>query len=336
MENNYRAVCDSILKQLPSRSREILERRFGLGSRPEMTLESIGRGYGICRERVRQIEENAIRQVKDSSRAYRQKPIQHIEQYIRQRGGLKKEESLIAELSSGREKNSLLFLLKLGDQFKRLGESGELYPFWVVDSDSMETARRTIADFIKTLGREQKPLTLDQYLKDKSSTWSFGVGRKVPVRALFSYLEISKLILRTPEGRYGLTDWPEINPRGVKDKAYIALKKVQKPVHFFEVAKIMQEPVHVQTIHNELIKDPRFVLVGRGVYALREWGYRPGVVREVISDVLKKAKKPLSKPEILGEVQKQRLVKENTILLNLNNREYFLRDPQGKYHIREA
>ena len=86
-----------------------------------------------------------------------------------------------------------------------------------------------------------------------------------------------------------------------------------------------------QTVHNELIKDPRFVLVGRGLYALKEWGYEEGQVKDVILKILKEARKPLPKEEILAGVLKQRMVKENTVLLNLNNKKYFLKTPEGKY-----
>ena len=44
---------------------------------------------------------------------------------------------------------------------------------------------------------------------------------------------------------------------------------------------------HPQTVHNELIKDPRFVLVGRGIYGLSEHGFKPGIAREIISQILK-------------------------------------------------
>ena len=55
------------LSVLPDRSFDILTRRFGLGDTPNRTtLEAIGRDYGITRERVRQIENNAIKNIKKS------------------------------------------------------------------------------------------------------------------------------------------------------------------------------------------------------------------------------------------------------------------------------
>jgi hypothetical protein len=99
------------------------------------------------------------------------------------------------------------------------------------------------------------------------------------------------------------------------------------------VARLIEGAL-VQTVHNELIKDSRFVLVGRGVYALKEWGYEPGQVKDIITKILRE-NGPLTQGEILERVSKQRLVKENTILLNLSNKKNFLRDSQGKYKVLE-
>ena len=68
---------------------------------------------------------------------------------------------------------------------------------------------------------------------------------------------------------------------------------------------------------------------------MSEWGYYPGQVKDVILNILKEAKRPLAKNEVLKEVLRQRIVKENTILLNLNNKNHFLKNSKGKYTIKE-
>ncbi|PIW91818.1 MAG: hypothetical protein CO031_02330 [Candidatus Nealsonbacteria bacterium CG_4_9_14_0_2_um_filter_37_38] len=340
MNFNYQVICNNLLKESSPRSKDVLEKRFGLnslsqlaaGGKEKRTLESIGQDFGICRERVRQIEKDCLKSVKEVARVSCQKPFQYFENQIRLSGNLRKEDSLVSELAPSKFKNQILFLLTIGDQFQRFQETQDFYSFWTVDLNSLPSAKIVIDDFIETLSQKNKSLTMDQYIKEKTPTLKFGVGS----RALFSYLEISKCILRNPQGMYGFSNWPEINPKGVKDRAYLAFKKENKPLHFVQVAKTIGRETNIQTVHNELIKDPRFVLVGRGIYALSEWGFEPGVVREVIADTLKKAGKPLEKPEILKEVLKQRLVKEDTIFLNLNNKKYFSKDPRGRYYIREG
>ena len=100
---------------------------------------------------------------------------------------------------------------------------------------------------------------------------------------------------------------------------------------FFDKKKILP-----QTVHNELIRDTRFVLVGRGVYALREWGYAEGTVRDVIKQVLNSNSGPMEKNQIVKLVLAKRMVKPNTVLLNLNSTTHFKKDSNGKYTIMES
>ena len=151
-----------------------------------------------------------------------------------------------------------------------------------------------------------------------------------------SYLEISKRIQPNVFNEYGLTEWPEVSPRGVRDRAYLVVRRSQKPRHFSEIsdlinqAKFTSRRAYVQTVHNELIKDKRFVLVGRGLYALSEWGYTPGTVREVLKQVLQD-RGPLTKDEVLAETLKRRVVRPNTILLNLQTSDAFTKLEDGRY-----
>ena len=318
---NYQKICRELLKDLPARQKEVISRRFGLNGTEKETLEFIGQSFGITRERVRQIEKDGFLKMKPKVAQY-QKVFQFFAQYLKKCGGLKKEAILLEDLAGKKQKAQVYFLLTISGNFTRFGENEDFYSFWAVDKNSLDLAKKIIGTLFNKLKEAGKPLNL----KELSSFLAFQ-------GSILEYLEISKKILRNSEGLYGLRDWPEINPRGVKDKAYLVFKKMQKPLHFNEVAKLIEGAL-TQTVHNELIKDPRFVLVGRGVYALKEWGYEPGQVKDVISRILKTAG-PLTQSEILERVFKQRLVKESTILLNLANKKYFLRNPQGKYQIRE-
>ena len=148
------------------------------------------------------------------------------------------------------------------------------------------------------------------------------------------WLNISKKIGRNPLGEWGRAESPNINVKGIRDYAFLVIRRHGSPIHFREVAeqinKMFDKKAHVATCHNELIKDSRFVLVGRGLYALTDWGYASGVVRDVIANILAKYG-PLTKDEIISKVLKERYVKENTILVNLQNQKYFKKDKQGKY-----
>jgi hypothetical protein len=229
-------------------------------------------------------------------------------------------------------------LLTLADSFYRFSQTEDFYPFWAINKNISEKLREVVSGLVETFQTENRPLSEDYLLKTK-------IAKKESPQFLLSCVEVAKKIERGPFGEIGLVDWPEIRPRGVRDIAYLVLKKIEKPLHFREIVEVSDEilkdflanrKILPQTLHNELIRDERFVLVGRGIYALREWGYNPGTVKEVIIRILKACQKPMPKEKILQAVQKERLVKENTILLNLADKNYFLRDDQGNYTIKNA
>ncbi|MDD5145588.1 MAG: sigma factor-like helix-turn-helix DNA-binding protein [Candidatus Pacebacteria bacterium] len=323
MNQNYQKICQDLLKKLSPRIKDVILRRFALKGGEKETLESIGKDLKVTRERVRQIEESGLEKIRPEIKNY-SKIYQDISEYISLEGGLKKENVLLEKFGGKKYQAQINFLLSLSDDFKRFGETEDFYSFWTNNEDSFELARKTINSLLNKLKEIGKPITFDK-LKSLESA---------DEKTFLSFLEISKKIQKNQEGLYGLKEWPEINPRGIKDKAFLIFKKVGKPLHFTDVTKLIEGAL-TQTVHNELIRDSRFVLVGRGIYALSEWGYKPGQVKDVILKILKESKRPMTKEEVLSEVAKQRLVKENTILLNLSNKNYFSRDPEGKYIVRE-
>ena len=318
MTLNYQAICsNNLLKDLPDKHKEVISRRFGLKSGKE-TLESIGEDFGVTRERVRQIEEDGLKRLEDKiSSPVVQNIFQDFLNYFKTAGSLKREDLALQDLGGKNFKSHVSFLLTIGKPFQRYGETQDFHAFWAVDRNAFDIAQKSINDFADQLEDEKTPLAL-------------------PKEVLPSYIEISKNILKGPDGLYGLADWPEINPRGVKDKAYLVMKKEQKPLHFTKVAGLIGNGALVQTVHNELIKDRRFVLVGRGLYALKEWGYEQGFVKDVIANVINNSGGQLPKDEIVQAVLKQRQVKPSTVLLNLQNQKYFIKNSEGEYTIRKA
>jgi hypothetical protein len=148
--------------------------------------------------------------------------------------------------------------------------------------------------------------------------------------------------LATLNNRWGLIKWPMVNPKNIRDKIYVILKEHGKHMHFNEIAASIKDSdfkrkdVTTQAIHNELIKDKRFVLIGRGIYALREWGYKKGTVADIISEVLREAGEPLHRDEIVKRVLRSRFVKETTILLNLQGKTQFKRVAKATYQLEEV
>jgi len=329
---NYKKICSDYLKNLSPRTANVIERRFGLKTGKRETLEAIGQSHGITRERVRQIEKEGFNKI--SPKIKENKAVfDHFNKTIASFGNIKKEDALLNILGENKYQNQVFFLLSNGPGFNRILETENLHTFWTIDKNSIDSAKKTINSIINRLKKKKETLSLKELAQETN------LNEKV----LFSYIETSKQIQKNPEGKYGLRNWLEINPKGVKDKAYLVLKKQEKPLHFRDIASSIdnlpfpkEKKIHTATVHNELIKDQRFVLVGRGLYGLREWGFEPGVIKDIIAKLLKESKRPLTKDEIIEKVLKQRFVKENTIALNLQNRNYFARDEKGRYNVKEA
>ena|SRR3989344_2041994 len=329
---NYQKICSDLIKGLSPKGREVVSRRFGLDQNQKETLEAIGQDHGITRERVRQIQEDAILKVNKVLDRY-QPVFKHLENAFRSYGNIKKEDVLLNLLGEGNNQNQVFFLLTLGKPFLRFFETDKYHTFWTTEPKPTAAMNNVVSAFHKFLSKRKTPITLQEVSaneffgknKSKEKIHSFGP------QSFHSILEVSKNIQKNQDGFWGLREWPEINPRGIKDRAYVAFKKEQKPLHFSEVARLIGGNANVQSVHNELIRDNRFVLVGRGLYALKEMGYRPGVVRDVIIGILKDSKKPLTQEEILSEVSKQRVVQKSTVLINLNNKQCFSKNPEGKY-----
>lgn len=318
----YNKICKELLESLPERTKMIITRRFGLFGNEKETLEFIGKEHGVTRERVRQIERDGIKQVKKRLGDYSD-VFSFFDKELEKFGGVKKEESFVdGFLKNGDCRNCIIFLLNVSDTILRFSESDETYSLWTKNKHSLELAKEVIDEAFAELKKQKKLKNL----------FELKIKKDLPENVLNSYLEISKRVVCNEDGLYGLSSWPEINPKGIKDRAYLVLKKAGKPLHFRDVATMLGEKANPQTTHNELIKDSRFVLVGRGVYALSEWGYTPGEVKEVIRGILIK-EGALHKNDIIVKVEEQRIVKKNTIIQNLSNKKYFIRTPDGKYTV---
>jgi len=331
-------LVKKLLAAAPERAREVLTRRFGLGTSPEReTLESIGDRNGITRERVRQIEAAGLEAIR-SSKAFKDAnaAFGEIGRYIHSLGAVVPEDHLFSFLGKDEKtKNRFRFLLMLDSSFYRERETNDFVARWHVDHATAKHIHNALSRLYGSLSDEEvlhEGELLDKFLEELKDVNDAYKNEEVMKR----WLSLSKHIGSNPLSQWGRATAPAIRVKGVRDYAYLAIKRHGEPMHFSLVAKaissLFSKKAHVATTHNELIKDPRFVLVGRGLYALTEWGYTPGVVRDVIRETLERTG-PLKKEEIIKHVKKARFVKDNTILVNLNDSRYFRRMKDGRYAV---
>jgi hypothetical protein len=331
-------VTRKIISQLSSRTGDIIMNRFGLNVGGERkTLEEIGKKYGITRERVRQIEDTALNFIKKSS-VYKaeQETFEELKQLIRNLGSVVAEHELLPYISKDKAvQNHINFFLTLGDAFKKHREDNHFHIRYSIDDEMAEKVHEALKKLYVSLKDEDLVPETEMIKKffDQMKDVSEQYRNEEMARR---WLSMSKTVAKNPLGEWGKTSSPNIRVRGVKDYAFLVMRRHGTPLHFREVAdsisKTFNKKIHYATCHNELIKDPRFVLVGRGMYALSEWGYKKGIAREVIADILKK-EGPLSKEDIVLRVNKERYFKKNTILVNLANSKFFNKNKSGLYSV---
>jgi hypothetical protein len=331
-------VTKRILITLPDRAKEVVTNRYGLGKDlNKMTLEAIGNKYGITRERVRQIENAALANIRKSDIfSNEQSTFNELSLVIDSLGGIVTEDELMNLVSRDiSAQNHILLLLDLGNEFNKKKEGDEFKSYWYIDNELQNTVSKGLKNVYESLSYED--LISEQNLLSRFLDEVKDLNKKyINEENARRWLMISKMLGKNPLGEWGVAESSNVKVKGMRDYAYLAIKKHGSPMHFTEVAKAIGDffgrYAHIATCHNELIKDPRFVLVGRGLYALREWGYSSGVVKDVISEILKKDG-PLMKEDIISKVRKERYIKDNTIIVNLQNRNFFKVNKKGEYSL---
>lgn len=334
----FSPLLEQLFSTLPVRSRTIISARFGLSQDREHTLEEIGKSHRITRERVRQIiistlgflaqaqEHPLFVQVKDRILAV-----------LEEKNGIVQTETLLDILapSSKREKGALLIFIECLSSLKKEKATNQHERVYVSREFSF-VKWQTVKDRVEHLLEEA-----DQALDTDTLYERFSNKDEVVSKQEFvNFLAVAKEIKQNVFGKWGLSEWSDIKPRGTREKAYLVLKMTGKSLHFREIASLIdsyglrsnkKSKSHPQTVHNELIKDNRFILIGRGTYALSEWGYKKGTVKEVLEEILRNADKPLSREEVLTQILQIRQVKKSTVIINLNT--YFHRAGKNLYSI---
>lgn len=340
-------VITGLLKVLSSREEDIVVRRHGLHGKPSETLEFIGALYKVTRERVRQIESGAIAKIRKhhGTPAIVRPLADAIVSVLDHHGGIMREDMLFHHMLNVQEdqhaaRAATLFSLRylLADRVKSIPEQEEYFPAWQLHAAPLHLLQEVIDVAQHILEQQGKPLNATELVRAVQQT-PFGQTHEfqLPVDALLSYIDVSTKIRKNPYEEYGLASWGSVVPKRMSDKISMVLKREGKPLHFNDITRIINETkfdhriAYAPTVHNELILNDAYVLVGRGIYALKEWGYKPGVVADILVDILRRNGTPMTREQLVAAVLEQRMVKRNTIHLALTNRKLFTKTPTNEY-----
>lgn len=340
MDQNASTIENAIKGSLniieQEREREIISRRFGLSGQKE-TLEQIGELLNITRERVRQLEkailvrlrigadENNIPELAAAEKLI----IRNLTELGRVARVSDLAERLYGRKGTAAERAKLAFLGTISSALTTIDENDLYYSaLGIAEYGDAKQIHERVDEIVDVIKKNKKPMTIDEL--------DAVLNYEHPDH-ICAIASVSKQ-LASLNGLWGLAKWPTVNPRNIRDKIFVVLESKKEPMHFSDIAKAIsnsnfrRKNVTIQAIHNELIKDSRFVLIGRGIYALNSWGYAKGTVADIITDILKKANGgPLTREEIVKQVLHARKVKETTVLLNLQNKQLFTKIDKDSY-----
>lgn len=325
-ETKIKETVEKLLLVLSEKERFIIEHRFSINVKSRKTLEAIGTHYSVTRERIRQIEKNALKKLKRNALNTNLKSIYEVAKAIlKKHGGLLIETKLMNIMLvtlphlSENELSELKLALALDSDIIKNNNTLDFEPHWRFNEVSLNTVRKITQRGYTILNKEKCVMPLSEL----NAKIQAEAGGEMAEATILSAMEIGKRTKFTKDG-VGLKEWRHINPRTLRDKINFILEREHRPLHFDEISNKIKESnfdqkrVNVQAVHNELIRNEHFILIGRGIYALEKWGYKSGTVGDVIKEILSDGK-ARTRDEIMKEVLKQRQVKKITIYLNLKN-----------------
>jgi hypothetical protein len=362
-QTNFQELFVNLLSKLSEREQDVLKNRYHLTSDlpKKATLKQIGDTYNITRERVRQIEKEAIRKlVEQAGDSEFSTDLTQIENeyinYLEKNGGVVREDHLLENFVSTEHDLDFLhsnaFLFALGNLFnstEKVDNHDSFHNVWKLGDVDLDHIAELITKLEAVLVKEEKVYERAQMLELAKSNLTEQLEASLQKYTskhgldindfLGSYLHSTSKIESNILDEWGLSHWDSIKPKKLGDKINLVFRKITKPLHFREIADKINESkfdhknICAATVHNELIANDNFVLIGRGLYALKDWGYSTGTVADIIKGILEKANKPMTKDEIYEEVLKQRLVNKSTIYLTLINKNKFDKTSEGRFDI---
>lgn len=345
-EINVQNSVEDLILVLNDKERSVLTKRFSLNNKPKETLEKIWWRFSITRERVRQIESNAINKLKRVVQSSKLSELnKRAEEIILSEWWIMLEEKLISSLLLELKDNKevdwywVKLALSVDSEISSNNRWSILKKFWKFNEVKNEDVDKINNVWYKILKEKGNLITSDEIASSIVMLNLFH-NKKPTVKFILSCFSLDKRISEV-KWSFWLMEWWFVNPKSIKDKADIILEKNWSPMHFIDIANQIakigfnKKSVTNQAVHNELIKYKDFVLMWRGLYWLKKWNLISWSVSDVIESIINKKWEPMKKRDIIDEVLKIREVKIWTISLNLQKNSKFLRFWRAVYWTEE-
>lgn len=329
------------------KAKEIIKKRYGLINGERQTLEEIGESYGITRERIRQIQAKALKNMKHPISVAKKPLLELMEKILFQNGGLlsaeeadiKVPEALGGMIDDGSSVLDLLCDLEL-IQSCRIGDIVIYSPLF--DGVKLDILSEKIIASVK---KEDLGLDVLSIVKKIELFKKITDDRFDPQSFVFRYcrtdprIEEIGLASASPEtifkhytsGYFAKKSWVVLMKR--------VLEQEQMPLHFTEITNKVNDlmgnserQVDVRRAHSIMIEDEAFAHSGvNGTYGLTAWGLRKELTPQLIEECMKKAGFPLHWKQIYNYVSKYKNTKPANITTCLETNRLFKKVDTGVY-----
>ncbi len=339
------------------RNYHILYRRYGLDGKNQATLEEVGIFLDLTRERVRQLQNKAILNLRDTIMSNSElnvleifSEITAVKRAIEGDGSTVKRETEIFQfltsrygiaLTSSLEQHyRLLFeLFGWGEVREKTNGNYNPEPFWIVDMDRI-TKSRVLEAGDRIIELLQKNSSKIEYFEIKVALNSKRQNR-------FTDLEIRTAIKVCPHIEQFDNDTFQIafnRLKSASDLAFRVLSEAGKPLSAAEIYREISKRLSLlgeniisrYTVSNSMAADPRFVAIGKSEWALIAWeDVVLGTIVYHMKQFFYQNNRPAKEKEVYEFVRQKRKVTRSSILTYLANRDEFSRVGRGLYQLSE-
>jgi len=237
-------LVNNLLILLSEKEKFVIQKRFNLDHTRRFTLEEIGKHFNVTRERIRQIEKNAITKLRRN--VFNTDLVSILEcakEVLEQSGNLVAERKMLAALINFVGKDaakkidveSIKLALSLHDEFVHVGNTIYFNPYYKSKAVDDVFVKDVAEKAVKLLKKRGDTIKKDKVTGEISKLFK---SQAIPKELILSILEIDKRI-KVLKDSVGLMDWRNINPRTLRDKIFYILRENKKPLHFVEIANII-------------------------------------------------------------------------------------------------
>ena len=315
-----------------TRQSMVLRLRYGLNDGIPRTLEEVGQRFGITRERVRQIEDKALRRIYHPTRRHILDDIARPFQFVlQQAGGILRENQISEKIS---QVTVLGKIDPIGATRFVLGVTSGLQEIedgiWALKECPLEYFSMVTSAAALRLEKNQSRMRYNKLVSEVRrmlESSNDAAQREVDTLFIEACLQADPQFEISDDGWCILAKWQ----RSYIDEMVEVLRDKGKPLHFREIASGVEallngnQEVSEHNIHAVLQRrQDLFVWAGQGTYGLVEWGIqRPTYYVEIISDILEAEGEPLPADEIIRRVEKLRPCKKTSVMMYLTMNDRF-------------